>query len=97
MFANTRLEQTCCNSCPCSTIKLSKPKTVLIETELAEPTNIKIDYKRNIVFNNNVRVAEWWKADDVDKLVINREQMRSAGIKMDPAKLCAAAAEMTQE
>ena len=76
---------------------LSKFKRMLIETNLEEADNIKIDYKRGIVFVDRKRVAEWTASVDGDKLVINKAKMEAAGIQVDLAKMYDAVEELVQE
>ena len=78
---------------------LSKFKKVLIDTDLAKPEDVGVDYKRGIVFVKplgklRVRVAEWKVTDDGDKLVIDQDAMQSVGIDVEPTKIYDAVAEL---
>ena len=76
---------------------MSKLKRVLIETDLAKPADIRIDYKRGLVMANKKRVAEWTASGSGDKLVIGKVGLTAAGIQVDPDKLDDAVAELMQE
>jgi uncharacterized coiled-coil protein SlyX len=76
---------------------LGKLKRVLIETGLTEPANVRIDYKRGIVFANRKRVAEWTASENGEQLAISKVGLQVAGIKVDAEKLNDAVAELMQE
>ena len=62
---------------------LSKFKKVLLDTGLAEPDRVKVDYKRGLVFVNKHRAAEWKD----DRLVLNQLALQQAGIDVETSKL----------
>ena len=78
---------------------LSKFKKVLLDTELAKPEAVKVDYKRGIVLVHKNgdwkhRVAEWKQTEDGDKLIINPDVLRQVGIIVEPDKIYDAVAEL---
>ena len=76
---------------------LSKFKKVLLDTSLAKPEDVKVDYKRGIVFVRRLRVAEWKDAADpecTDNLVIDQETMQQVGNDVEPNKIYDAVAEL---
>jgi hypothetical protein len=64
---------------------------------LTEPANVRIDYKRCIVFANRERVAEWTASENGEQLAISKVGLQVAGIKVDAEKLNDAVAELMQE
>jgi hypothetical protein len=76
---------------------LSKFKKVLLDTKLAKPEDVKVDYKRGIVFVSRLRVAEWKNSADTestDNLVIDQNAMQQVGIDVEPKKIYDAGAEL---
>ena len=47
---------------------------MLIETPLAEPEDIRIDYKRGILFVKKVKIGQWSMTDD--KVALDAGRMR---------------------
>ena len=66
---------------------LSKFKKVLIELKMAEPTDVRVDYRREIAFVKGLRVAEWTKVGNHETLVLSAEKLKEVGIDVDPEKL----------
>ena len=73
---------------------LSKLKKVLLDTDLAKPEDVKVDYKRGIVFIDKLRAAEWKNTAEGDKLILNEEIMKRVGIDVEPSKLYDAVADL---
>lgn len=76
---------------------LGKFKKVLIESNLASPEDIFVDYKRGLIIINKVRVAEWKTVNGHDKLVADESKLKDVQIDIEPEKLYDAMAELLQE
>ena len=76
---------------------LGKFKRVLIETKLAEPMDVKIDYKRGIIFVKRVRIAEWTFADGKELVAANEAKLKEIGINVQAAKIHDAVDELMQQ
>ena len=58
---------------------------------------VRVDYKRGIVFVNNIQVAELNTTDGVDKLKIHPVKMKDAKILVEPQKIYDAVGELMQQ
>ena len=73
---------------------LGKNKKVLIEVGLASSSDVRIDYKRGIMFVKKVRVAEWSESRG---LVHNPDRLKEVGIDVPIEKLVNAVREELME
>ena len=76
---------------------LGKLKRALVATDVVPADKVRVDYKRGIVFVNNIRVAELNTTDGVDKLKIDPVKMKDANILVEPQKIYDAVAELMQQ
>ena len=76
---------------------LSKFKKVLIETALADPSSIKIDYNRGDVFVNRTRIAEWKLFGNTTRVVADASKLKEVNINVEPEKIYDAVDELLQE
>ena len=76
---------------------MDKFKKVVIDTGLAEPTNVRVDYKRGFVFINKVRAAERKMTDGSERVIADPDKLREAGLDVDASKLHDAVDELMQE
>ena len=76
---------------------LGKFKKVLIETALADPEDIKVDYKRGFIFVKKVIVAEWTLSGNAGKVVADASKLQEANINVDPEKIHDAVRELLQQ
>ena len=76
---------------------LSKFKKVLIETNLAAPSSVKVDYTRGLIFVNRTRIAEWKTCGDASKVVADVAKLNAVNIDIDPEKIYDAVDELLQQ
>ena len=59
---------------------LGKYKKVLIEVGLAQPTDVRIDYKRGLLFLKKIRIGDWTSEKRLD---MKPEKLAEAGAMVD--------------
>ena len=74
---------------------LGKFKRVLIEVGLANPQNIRINYRRGIAYVQKIRVAEWMSA--TEKLGIDQPGLTETGVIVDVKKVEDAVEELVRK
>ena len=76
---------------------LSKYKKVLIETGLAEPSSIRVDYNRGLVFMNRLRLAEWKVSGSTGQIITDASKLKELNIAVDSDKIQDAVEELVQQ
>ena len=76
---------------------LSKFKKVLIETALADPSSIKVDYNRGVVFVNRTRIAESKTFGNSGRVVADASKLKDVNIDVEPEEIHDAVDELLQE
>ena len=67
--------------------KLGKLKRALVGTDVVSADKVRVDYKRGLVFVDNIRIAELKSVDGVNKLKIDPVKMKDANIMVEPQKI----------
>ena len=69
----------------------------MIDTGLAVPGDVTIDYERGIAFVNRLRVAKWSTNGETNMVMIDESKLKDAKIDVEAEKIIDAMNELLQE